>query len=388
VQILESQQGKVTRMDTMPASVDAPSEEEGAAKTTKNLVRDPWFENYQIGSQGWGTNGFLRYFDFDRGKGTSLSYWKTDAAIGSRRYPITLYTQNPDATYGQMTLPMGAPKGANVVDLNGLGTQGFVEQEVRTRKGGVYLLSYWLGYDMFSGTSGAAFARMGAQVSAVDAETGLTLVAKTSQVAQGGKAPNRVNNDPQWRQERVEFTARSALTRIRVQDMTGPLMATPDIVPASVGNTGGDITGVFVTEKAPDPGDLKASFQPVKHLKARAGSKGTVAVDITNTGKARIRGQKITMTPGPKGVSFLDPQYVSVDDRKGKKTTHTCTVTGGGATAKAVCNSVPLDIDPKQTVRLETEVWFADGLQPGEMPRVNFVIGTLGETFGEAEIVK
>lgn len=373
--------------EAMPPPEDALSEEERGTAKAKNLVRDPWFQKYQNGTKGWGTNGFLRYFDFDKTLGTSLTEWQTDAAVGLRNHPVTLYTQNPDASQGQMRLPMGAPAGANVVDLNGLATQGFVEQQVRTRKDVVYVLSYWLGYDMFEGT-GTAFARMGAQVSAVDTPTGLTLVARTSQVARGGKVPNGKNNEPQWQQVRVEFTARSAQTTIRLQDMTGPLMANAVSVPAFLGNTGGDVTGVSVVEKTSGPGDLKAHFQPVKHLKARAGSKGTVAVDITNTGKVRIGGQKVTMTPGPKGVSFLDPQYVSVDDLKGTKTTRTCTVTGSGATAKAVCPSLPLDIAPGNTVRVEAEVWFGAELQVGEMPRVNFQFGALGGTFGEAEIVR
>jgi hypothetical protein len=377
----------VKPVEADPVPEDALSEEERATGKAKNLVRDPWFQKYQNGTKGWGTNGFLRYFDFDKALGTSLAEWQADAAIGLRNHPVTLYTQNPDAAQGQMRLPMGAPTGANVVDLNGLGTQGFVEQQVRTRKDVVYVLSYWLGYDMFEGTD-AAFARTGAQVSAVDTPTGLTLAAKTSQVARGGKVPNGKNNDPQWQQVRVEFTARSAQTTVRLQDMTGPLMANAVSVPASLGNTGGDVTGVSVVEKTPGPGDMKALFQPVKHMKARAGSKGTVAVDITNIGKVRIGGQKVTMTPGPKGVSFLDPQYVSVDDLKGTKTTRTCTVTGSGTTAKAVCPGLPLDIDPKQTVRVEAEVWFGSELQVGEMPRVNFQIGALGSTFGEAGIVR
>jgi hypothetical protein len=37
---------------------------------------------------------------------------------------------------------------------------------------------------------------------------------------------------------------------------------------------------------------------------------------------------------------------------------------------------------------VEAEVWFGSELQVGEMPRVNFQIGALGSTFGEAGIVR
>ncbi|MCH6160838.1 hypothetical protein [Streptomyces marispadix] len=347
-------------------------------------MKDPWFQSYQVGS-GWGTDGFLKLVDFAKDRHTSLTHWKTDAAIGKRYQAITLYTQNPDTAAnqnGRMILPPGAPPGANALDLNGWEAQGFVEQEIATRKGATYELRYWLGYDMYGGTG---IAQMGAQASATDAETGAPLAAKISRVQKGGKAPNNVNNDPRWRQESVEFTARSSLTRIRVQDMTGPVSATDDLVPAYQGLTGADVTGVSVTEKAPAPGDLAVAFTAVPFLTARAGSTAVVAVDVANTGRVRIGEQRVVLTPGPKGVSFLRAQAVIVKREEGE-TSHPCTVTEY-PTVKAVCPAVPLNIEPGRTVRLETEIKTGSDLREGDLPSVRFQVGELGSAHGEVKIV-
>ncbi|MCX2970710.1 MULTISPECIES: hypothetical protein [Streptomyces] len=220
------------------AAADPAAEPGAAQEDARELVRNRWFERHT--TTEWSKNFSIYLVDFHPDRRTSLTSWRTGVKEGAPAHPVTLYRQARDPRYGDIPMPQGAPYSAKIVDLNGFGAQGYVEQDVPTQKGQRYTLTYWLGYDVYSGTG---VATMAAQASAIDRGSGDTLHAKTTKIYNSGKLGNGQNNNPGWKQASLTFTADSGTTTIRIQDQTGPVQSKPT---GHVGTTGANITGVSV----------------------------------------------------------------------------------------------------------------------------------------------
>lgn len=133
----------------------------------------------------------------------------------------------------------------------------------------------------------------------------------------------------------------------------------------------------------PEGGHAKATVAPVPNLTARPGGLAHPAVDVTNTGSARIGKRTVTLTPGPAGVRFTRNQAVFLQ-REGADPVP-CKVSSGPRPT-ATCPDVPLDLKPGESARMETEV-YTEGLMPGELPSVTFTIGELGSAKSDVLMV-
>ncbi|MEU6389565.1 DUF642 domain-containing protein [Streptomyces sp. NPDC046939] len=260
----------------------------------EGLVQDPWFLDWEA-KAGWAENGNAAYIDFAPDRGTKLNKWRTGVLEGSANNPISLYRRK----YSGFVLPPKAPRDAGVVDLNGFGAQGYVEQDIRTAPGTTYTLSFWLGYDMFSGTG---IAKVAAQVSAINADTQQEIAHRQFEAPRGGKQANNINNEPGWKQHTLKFKAESDVTTIRLADWTGPANGSN----RHEGLTGADITGVSVVEDS-----APISLSPGGDVTLRrGGSPGYPGVRVTASGDhTPPQTVKVTL-PGGRGLHFVgEPDY-------------------------------------------------------------------------------
>ncbi|MEV2255596.1 DUF642 domain-containing protein [Streptomyces sp. NPDC050147] len=285
-----------------------------AETAQEGLVQDPWFQDWEA-TAGWTENGNMDYVDFAPDRGTKLNKWRTGVAAGSANHPVSLYRRR----YSSFTLPPKAPREACVVDLNGFGSQGYVEQDIKTTPGSSYTVSFWLGYDMFSGTG---FAKVAAQISAINADTQQAIKLKQFEAPKGGKQANNHNNEPGWKQYRLQFKAESEETTIRLTDWTGP---------ANGNNkwewwTGADVTGVVVTEDS-----APVSLAPGGDVTVKRGKDPAYpGVHVTATGDhTAAQTVKVTL-PGGRGLRFGTPSLTVMTGNG--NTSHTGTPSADGQT--------------------------------------------------------
>ncbi|MFE9400059.1 hypothetical protein [Streptomyces flavidovirens] len=155
------------------------------------------------------------------------------------------------------------------------------------------------------------------------------------------------------------------------------------VVLAAVTAAGG-LTHAYAadSEQAPEPAAATAAaaveldVQDVPFVSAIPGEPAMPKVTVTNVGKSRVATQDVTLTLGPRGVSWLGWQEVYIV-RGGKTEKNRCRISETDA-RQAFCKGVKLYLDPGQSINLHTEVATSPDLEPCEMPRVHFQVGSTG----------
>ncbi|ASU80301.1 hypothetical protein CDG81_20785 [Actinopolyspora erythraea] len=210
--------------------------------TTTELVRDPWLKQFYTKQGTPGSGNIKRFVDFRYSFVDYFKHWEAYYIVmeGSPDIPVTVHLE---FEYPDLMLPPGAPEDAKVVDLNGWGNQGYIQQEIPTTKGVRYTLSYWVGFDMHEHARNKQ--KMAARGYVLDGysrkelnEETITVVHENGTVKSQGKSPK-----PNWKKAETTFTAQSALTVIRLVDWTGPIQ---DSSKNRIGTTGVDVTGISV----------------------------------------------------------------------------------------------------------------------------------------------
>ncbi|MEV8309965.1 hypothetical protein AB0P36_22070 [Streptomyces flavidovirens] len=133
------------------------------------------------------------------------------------------------------------------------------------------------------------------------------------------------------------------------------------------------------SEPAPEPAVAAVAeldVQDVPFVSAIPGEPAMPKVTVTNVAKSRVATQDVTVTLGPHGVSWLGWQEVYIV-RGGKTEKNRCRISETNA-RQAFCKGVKLYLDPGQSINLHTEVATSPDLEPCEMPRVHFQVGTTG----------
>ncbi|MEV3991393.1 hypothetical protein AB0J57_21040 [Streptomyces sp. NPDC049837] len=121
---------------------------------------------------------------------------------------------------------------------------------------------------------------------------------------------------------------------------------------------------------------VELDVQDVPFVSAIPGEPATPKVTVTNTGKSRVATQDVTLTLGPRGLSWLGWQEVYIV-RGGKTEKNRCRLSETDA-RQAFCKGVKLYLDPGQSINVHTEVATSPDLEPCEMPRVHFQVGSAG----------
>ncbi|SFT60205.1 hypothetical protein SAMN04487904_104195 [Actinopolyspora lacussalsi subsp. righensis] len=210
--------------------------------TETELVRDPWLKQFHT-KQGTPRSGDVtRYVDFRYSWVDYFEHWEAYylAREDSADIPVTVHLE---FDYPELMLPPGAPEDAKVVDLNGWGNQGYIQQGIPTTKGAHYRLSYWVGFDMHELAKGGK--KMAARGYVLDGYSKKELNEKTVTVVHENGTVNSKNKSPKpnWKKTETTFTAQSALTIIRLVDWTGP---EKDPGTKRDGIIGADVTGISV----------------------------------------------------------------------------------------------------------------------------------------------
>ncbi|MEV6576493.1 hypothetical protein [Streptomyces sp. NPDC051577] len=226
---------------------------------SRNLTRDPWLRSFHLEpSHHWIKDYGIQFVDFHYTLGDSFDHWRTGyepPMTGDPNKPISVYSGLQNLS---LLLPKGAPKDAGVVDLNGWDQRGFVEQDIPTTPGFSYVLTYWVGCDIWSGSAGHQGTDdkpyVGALSKVIDAYTLEEITpAVTTRVQYTGRAEEyaeqtgndlyRYHTNPNWKSITHAFKAKSSLTRIRILDWTDGANNRP--IP--YGLTGADVTGILVS---------------------------------------------------------------------------------------------------------------------------------------------
>ncbi|MET9509578.1 hypothetical protein ABZX62_14150 [Streptomyces flavidovirens] len=143
----------------------------------------------------------------------------------------------------------------------------------------------------------------------------------------------------------------------------------------------GGLTSASAAASEPAPESAAAAaaeldVQDVPFVSAIPGEPAMPKVVVTNVGKSRVATQDVTVTLGPRGVSWLGWQEVYIV-RGGKTEKNRCRISETNA-RQAFCKGVKLYLDPGQSINLHAEVATSPDLEPCEMPRVHFQVGSTG----------
>ncbi|MGW0565419.1 hypothetical protein ACWDZ4_33690 [Streptomyces sp. NPDC003016] len=142
---------------------------------------------------------------------------------------------------------------------------------------------------------------------------------------------------------------------------------------AALATGGGLAAGTATAATPPQAAAVHLTVEDVPFVRATPGDPAEPMVRVTNTGNSRIATQNVTLTLGPRGVSWLGWQEVYIV-RNGRTEKNRCSLSDTNP-KQATCKNVKLSLEPGQSINLHTEVATSPTLKPCEIPRVHFDVG-------------